>query len=69
MANKYSKTPYNIEMSLIAIGVNIKKVCTNLWDVYIFERDMPTKHKLQFSGKPYVIGRKYLDAINQTGGF
>lgn len=69
MANKYSKTPCNIEMSLISKDINIKKVCTNLWDVYIFERDMPIKHKLQFSGKPYVVGKKYLNAINQTGGF
>lgn len=68
MANKFSKTPCNIEMSLMAKGVNIKKVCTNLWDVYTFERDMATKHGLQFSGKPYIIGKKYLDTIANTGG-
>jgi len=68
MANKYSKTPCNIKMSLMARGVKIEKICTNLWDVHTFERDMPTKHKLQFSGKPYIIGKTYLDAIERTGG-
>lgn len=68
MANKYSKTPCNIEMSLKAVGVNIKKVCTNLWEVYVFERDMPTKYGLQFSGKPYIVGKKDLNAIERTGG-
>jgi hypothetical protein len=68
MANKYSKTPCNIKIKLIAKGINIEKVCTNLWEVYTFERDMPTKHGLQFSGKPYIIGRTYLDAIAITGG-
>ena len=52
----------------MAAGIKIEKVCTNLWEVYTFERDMPTKHKLQFSGKPYIIGKVYLDAVNSTGG-
>ena len=66
MANKYSKTPCNIKMKLMSKGVNIEKVCTNLWEVYIFERDMPTKHGLQFSGKPYVVAKIDLDAIERT---
>lgn len=68
MANKLSRTPCSIKMKLISKDVNVEKVCTNLWDVYIFERDMPTKYKLQFSGKPYVVGKIYLDAIERTGG-
>jgi hypothetical protein len=66
MANKYSKTPCNIKMVLSGPGVYIEKICTNLWDVYVFERDIPTKHGLQFSKKPYYIGKTYLDAITRT---
>jgi len=62
--NKYAATPCNIKMVLMAKDVNVEKVCTNLWEVYTFERDMPTKYKLQFSGKPYIIATYYLDAIN-----
>lgn len=43
--------------------VNIEKVCTNLWEVYTFERDMPTKYGLQFSRKPYIIGKIYRNYI------
>lgn len=66
MANKYSKTPCNIKMKLMSKDINIEKVCTNLWDVYIFERDIATKHGLQFSGKPYIIAKIDLDAIQRT---
>lgn len=55
-------------MVLMAKDLRVEKICTNLWDVHIFERDIATKHKLQFSGKPYVIGKTYLDAIARTGG-
>jgi hypothetical protein len=68
MANKYSKTPCNIKMKLMSKGINIEKICKNLWEVYTFERDMPTKHGLQFSGKPYIIATIYLDGIAITGG-
>lgn len=68
MANRLSKTPCNIKMVLMAKDLRVEKICTNLWDVHIFERDIATKHKLQFSGKPYVIGKTYLDAIARTGG-
>lgn len=63
--NKYAATPCNIKMKLTsANGVNVEKVCKNMWEVYTFERDMPTKHKLQFSKIPYVIATYYLDNIN-----
>jgi hypothetical protein len=68
MANKYSKTPCNIKIKLMAKGINIEKVCTNLWEVYTFERDMPCKHGLLFSKKPYIVATIYLDAIKVTGG-
>lgn len=67
MANKYSKTPCNIKMKLMATGISVEKICTNLWDVYTFERDMPTKYGLQFSGKPYIVAKYYLDAIEGGG--
>lgn len=62
--NKYAATPCNIKMKLMSKDVNIEKVCKNMWEVYTFERDMPAKHKLLFSKKPYIIATYYLDAIN-----
>lgn len=58
--SKLKKQIVNIEMSLIAKGVNIKKHCNNEFEVYMFERDMPAKNGLLFSKKPYLIGKKYL---------
>lgn len=49
-----------IEMSLIAKGINIKKVCTTERQVFNFERDMPAKYNLLFSNTPYIIGKKNL---------
>jgi hypothetical protein len=64
MANKYSQTPCNIKMRLSsANGINVERVCANMWEVYTFERDMPTKHGLQFSKIPYFIATYYLDNI------
>jgi len=67
--NKYAKTPCNIKMKLMSKDVNVEKICKNLWEVYTFERDMPTKYGLQFSGKPYIVSKTDLDAIARTGGF
>ena len=52
----------NIEMSLISKGVNIKKVCRTQREVFTFERDMPAKYDLLFSKKPYLIGKRNLNA-------
>ena len=52
----------NIEMSLISKDVNIKKICRTQREVFTFERDMPAKYDLLFSKKPYVIGKRNLNA-------
>lgn len=49
-----------IEMSLIAKNILVKKLCKNETEAYKFERDMPAKHGLLFSGLPYVIGKKFI---------
>lgn len=61
--NKYAKIACNIKMSLLAKGIKIEKICTNMWEVYVFERDMPCKHGLLFSKTPYIVGKVYLDRI------
>ncbi len=53
-----------IEMALIAPGIKVKKIVKTEKQATIFERDMPAKHKLLFTKIPYVIVRKYLDAID-----
>jgi hypothetical protein len=47
-----------IEMSLIAKGIKVKKVCKSEKECFIFERDMPSKYNLLFSKTPYVIGKR-----------
>lgn len=49
-----------IEMILIAKGLKVIKVCKSEKEVFLFERDMPAKHGLLYSKKPYVIGKKYI---------
>jgi hypothetical protein len=51
-----------IKMSLISKGIKVEKVCTNQREVFTFERDMPAKYNLLFSGIPYVIGKRNLEA-------
>jgi len=48
---------YQIE--LIAKGIKVTKSVTTEKQADIFERDMPAKYNLLFSGKPYMIKRKY----------
>jgi protein tyrosine/serine phosphatase len=51
-----------VKMTLISKGVNIEKVCTTEIEIYTFERDMPAKHNLLFSNKPYLIKKVNLEA-------
>ena len=53
-----------VKMTLISKEVNIEKICTTESQIYKFKRDMPAKHGLLFSKKPYIIGKVYLDNIN-----
>lgn len=59
-----NNAPVNVKMKLIADGISVEKVCKTAWEVFTFYRDMPAKHKLLFSGKPYVIAEYNLDAMN-----
>ena len=52
-----------IKMSLTSKGIKVEKVCTTEREAFIFERDMPAKYNLLFSGKPYVIGRINLEEL------
>ena len=48
------------KMTLISKGLKVEKVVESEYEAFIFERDMPAKYDLLFSGKPYVIGKVYL---------
>jgi hypothetical protein len=48
------------KMTLISKGLKIEKICNSEYECFIFERDMPAKYDLLFSGKPYLIGKTYL---------
>ena len=60
MLNHHQPLADKVRMSLMAKDVNIVKICTTEWEVYTFYRDMPSKHGLLFSGKPYIIGEMKL---------
>lgn len=64
MANKLKSTAVNVEMSLIAKGILVKKICKTAWEVRNFNTNMPAKYNLLFSKLPYAIGTKYLDSLN-----
>ena len=51
----------NIEMTIISKGVKESKICKSFYEVYIFERDMASKHNLLFTNIPYAIKKTYLD--------
>jgi hypothetical protein len=51
-----------VKIALISKGINIEKVCTTEREVHTFERDMPAKHNLLFSNKPYLIKKVNLEA-------
>lgn len=51
-------------MSLIAKDIKVQKTCNTEKEAFIFERDMPAKHNLLYSGKPYAIGKKYIEDDN-----
>ena len=53
----------NIKMTLISKGIKVEKVCKTEREVFVFERDMPAKYNLLFSGIPYTIGKINLDEI------
>lgn len=60
---KQTKTEnMEIKMTLIAKGIKVEKVCTTQREVEVFKRDMPAKYDLLFSGKPYAIGQRDLNA-------
>lgn len=44
-------------MTLISKGIKVEKVCTTKREIYTFNRDMPARYGLLFSGIPYVIGQ------------
>ena len=57
-------TPVNVKMTLISKGIKIEKICTNEHECFLFERDMPAKHGLLFSGKEYIIVKTNLNFNN-----
>ncbi len=49
------------ELTLIAKGIKVTKVCKNEREVAIFKRDMPAKYRLLFQTEtPYAIQEKEL---------
>ena len=50
-----------VKMTLISKGIKFEKICKNDREIYKFERDIPAKFGLLFSGKPYVIGNKIIE--------
>jgi len=49
-----------IKMTLLSKGIKVEKIVSTDYEAYIFERDMPAKYNLLFSGKPYMIGKTNL---------
>lgn len=49
-----------VEMTLIAKGIKVSKICKSEKEVFIFSRDYPAKYGLLFSKKPYIIKTLYL---------
>ena len=49
-----------IKMTLISKGIKVEKVCTTEREVFTFERDMPARYGLLWSGTPYAVGKRNL---------
>lgn len=52
-----------VKMTLISKGIKVEKICKTEKECFIFERDIPAKYDLLFSKKPYLIGRKNMEAL------